>query len=444
MNAAVAALKAKQEEFDKPVEGEEPPAEGQTRAYSVEQEAEIKTLLESAEALKKEMDEFVEPTVSDADRQDRQQRVQALLSAQTRAQQAGLQGVPQQIRSTGLDDEQGFYDDFATWALTGRFADGSYSENYDLVLPPLLKDEGEREVQMRSLQNGPLQTRAISSSGASEAIPGQSVNRVIATLYEADLVRAAGATVYTTDDGNDLSQPLLRRPAVPTARLVEPESDASTAYEPTIVGPVLGAHVYRGIADLPDELTQDERAALVATLPGFLTDALLGLRGLDHTNGDGTDNASGLTTYIANNDLDRVALAALTNITIENTFALLDKIGTPYRGRSRIMMHPSIWSRVRQLNASGNYIFMNDIDGKVPILNSALPSAHAAGAILAIVFDPTSYLIRDVRGVRVTRDPYSRSTNNEIRLHFQSRGDGKYVKTNHANGTTNIAAWRGA
>ena len=68
-NAAVAALKAKQEEFDAPVEGEEPPAEGQTRAYSVEQEAEIKTLLESAEALKKEMDDFVPPTVSDADRQ---------------------------------------------------------------------------------------------------------------------------------------------------------------------------------------------------------------------------------------------------------------------------------------------------------------------------------------------------------------------------------------
>ena len=36
------------------------------------------------------------------------------------------------------------------------------------------------------------------------------------------------------------------------------------------------------------------------------------------------------------------------------------------------MINPSIWSTVRQLNASGNYIFMNDIDGKVPILNSAL------------------------------------------------------------------------
>ena len=400
------------------------------------------------------MDDFVPPTVSDADRQDRQQRVQALLAVQTRAQQQGVQGAPQQIRSTGLTEQEGFFDDFATWALTGRLSDGGYSESYDLVLPPLILDDGEREMQTRSMEAHAIdperynhqgfQTRVISSSGASEAIPGQSVARIISTLYEGDIVRAAGATVITTDDGNDYSQSLLRRPATPGGRLVIAESAASAAYEPAVGGPTLGAHVYRAFADMPDELTQDQRANLVQELPTFLSEALLSIRGLDHTNGDGTNNASGLTSYIGDVALDRIAIAAAANVTIPNVFALLDLIGTPYRARARIMINPSIWSTVRQLNASGNYIFMDTIDGKVPILNSALASTFTDGDMLMIVFDPQSYLIRDVRGVRVTRDPYTRAVNNQIRLHFQSRGDGKYVKTNHANGTSNIAAWRGS
>ena len=90
-----------------PVEGEEPPAEGQTRAYSVEQEAEIKTLLESAEALKKEMDDFVPPTVSEEERQQRQTRVAALLGAQTRAQQAGIAGRASADTQHGADRRTG-------------------------------------------------------------------------------------------------------------------------------------------------------------------------------------------------------------------------------------------------------------------------------------------------------------------------------------------------
>ena len=443
-NAAVAALRARQAELDAPVEGEEPPVEGQTRAYSVEQEAEIKTLLESAEALKKEMDDFVPPTVSDADRQDRQQRVQALLAVQTRAQQQGVQGAPQQIRSTGLTEQEGFYDDFITWAQTGVTADGRYTETYHLALPVLKEDEGERELEMRSLADGDLQTRAMSSSGASEAIPGQSVNRIVATLYESDLVRAAGATVITTDDGNDMSLPLLRRAAIPAGRFVTAESAANTAWDAVVAGPTLGSHVYRSETDIPLELTQDERGALLATLPSFLVDTLLSTRGADHTDGDGTDNASGLASYIGDNALDRVAIAAATNVTIPNVYALLDKLGTPYRARSVLMMHPTVWSLVRQLNASGNYIFQQNIDGKVPILNSEMDITYTDGDILILAFDPASYFIRDVRGVEVTRDPYIVGSNYQIRLRFASRGDGKYMKTNHANGTTNIAAWRGS
>ena len=255
-------------------------------------------------------------------------------------------------------------------------------------------------------------------------------------------MRAAGATVITTDDGNDLSLPTLRRPAVPASRTVTAESAAGSAYEPAVGGPTLGSHVYRAHADIPNELTQDERGALIQTLPSFLTEALLSIRGLDHTNGDGTNNASGLTSYIGDVALDRVAIAAAANVTIPNVFALLDKIGTPYRDRAVIMINPTIWSTVRQLNASGNYIFMNTIDGKTPILNSALASTFTDGDMLMIVYDPASYFIRDVRGVVVVRDPYTQGNSNEIRLLFQSRGDGKFQKLNHANGTTNIAAWR--
>ena len=441
-NAAVAALKAKQEEFDKPVEGEADPAEGQTRAYSVEQEGEIKTLLESAEALKKEMDDFVEPTVSDEERQQRQTRVAALLGAQTRAQQAGIAGVPHQIRSAGLTEEEGFYDDFIHWAQTGVTADGRYTEKYLLAMPVLEKDEGERELQTRSLMDGALQTRAMSSSGASEAIPGQSVNRIIATLYEGDLVRAAGATVITSDDGTPMRLPLLRRAAIPATRFVTAESAVNVAWDAAVVGPVLGAHVYRSETDIPLELTQDERAALLSTLPGFLVDTLLSVRGLDHTDGDGTDNASGLASYITDVDRDRFAVAAQTNVDIAAVYSLIDKIGTPYRGRAVWMMNPSVWSHIRQLNASGNYIFQNSIDGKVPILNSGMGATYAAGDIVALVFDPASYFIRDVRGVEVTRDPYIVGSNYQVRLRFASRGDGKFMKTNNANGTTNIAAFR--
>ena len=41
-------------------------------------------------------------------------------------------------------------------------------------------------------------------------------------------------------------------------------------------------------------------------------------------------------------------------------------------------------------------------------------ATYAAGDIVALVFDPASYFIRDVRGVEVTRDPYIVGSNYQV------------------------------
>lgn len=328
---------------------------------------------------------------------------------------------------------------FVEWAHTGYYQ-GHYTDRFDILMPSLNPDEHMREEEDRIGARIAANRRTLTTSSPSGIVPGNTVGTLRMAMYTIDPVRTSGATVITTSDGNQIKVPYVRHNS--TATPIVAENSAAAANDPAFNTIDLDAYVYRADTDVTDEMVEDNGIGLLRVLPSVLTNQILAARGTDHVSGSGTNEPSGVIDDLPAAQMVTTGSATDTPDASE-WLSMLGQVSSAYAipAQQAIIMSSQYFYRyllaaqqgsgttfplLRETSPLG--MIRHSLAGVPVYMSDAMASgALSASTLIAALYTPSLMYIRDVRGVRVTRDTSSVARNGAVRLHFRGRGDSEYM-----------------
>jgi len=260
--------------------------------------------------------------------------------------------------------------------------------------------------------------------------------RLIMHLTEASAILAAGATVITTETGENLVIPAST--ALSTASIV-PEGAQIPMSDPEIDPVTLRSHKYGFIVQVSSELANDNAFDLIDFLAREAAQALANGAGAHFVAGTGSDEPSGVLN------------AATVGVTGEGPAPTADElidlyhsVAEPY-ARSQAagwMMSNATLAAVRKLKDNhGRYLFDVDIPpgtgaagtllGRPVFVDPNMP-AVAAGAKSILFGDWSRYFVRTVRELRFERSDDFAFDRDLVTFRALWRVDGALVDTTGA------------
>lgn len=220
---------------------------------------------------------------------------------------------------------------------------------------------GQRLESMSLKAQGSFESRDLTLSNVSGAIPSTVFNELVLRLVQSSGVLAANPRILNTqNDGHSLKIPTIT--AFGTAALVS-EGGAFAESDPTASTVTLGAYKYGALLQLTQELVFDS-AFNIETYLG----AELGIRvgnsvGAALCTGSGTAQPEGIFTNAPTG-----VTGGTASPTVANVLALYAALPTQYRNDASWVMAPATYAGIVNLNdTTGRSLVLNDLSTSQPL-----------------------------------------------------------------------------
>ncbi|MFD9368532.1 phage major capsid protein [Streptomyces sp. NPDC060020] len=283
-----------------------------------------------------------------------------------------------------------------------------------LVLPgtPEARDAGRDEAaELRALGRGELpgvdfDLRTATSGSASNA-GNTYATSFVAQVIEAMRIRSdffSKARTLTTGSGETIEYPVKN--GRPTAAQVA-ENTAYGKSDGSWGKTNIGAYKYGVIVEATQEIVDDSQLDILGILAEDAGEAVADKVMADLMVGNGTGKPWGWVTR----STGAVNAANLAGVTTDNLIDLQHSILRPYRKNAVFMTSDTAVANLRKLkDTTGNYIWQPSLTAGAPdtILGTAIMTdpnivTSGAGAKVLVYGDPSKYLIRQAKNLRVVR-----------------------------------------
>jgi HK97 family phage major capsid protein len=272
---------------------------------------------------------------------------------------------------------------------------------------------GERDeaAELRALARGEVagvdfDLRTATSGTAANAGNTYS-NTFVAQVIEAMRVRSdffSKARLLTTGSGETMEWPVKN--GRPTASQVS-ENTAYGKSDESWSKTSVGAYKYGVIVEATNEIIDDSQLDILGILAQDAGEAVADKVMADLMVGNGTGKPWGWITR----STGAVNAANLAGVTTDNLIDLQHSILRPYRKNAVFMTSDSAVQSLRKLkDTTGNYIWQPSLQAGAPdtILGTSIMTdpnivTSGAGAKVLVYGDPSKYLIRQVKNLRVVR-----------------------------------------
>lgn len=249
-------------------------------------------------------------------------------------------------------------------------------------------------------------------------------------LIAGTAVRQAGATVITTDSGNDLEVP--KTTTHPTASLIAEEGAVNDS-DPVFAQTVLGAYKYGFKVLISAELEQDTGIDLVGYLAAAGGRALANGSGAHFVVGTGSGQPQGVIPAATVGKTGASAVAGA--FTADDLIDLEYSVAAPYRRNAVWLMSDTAIAAARKLKGiDDQYLWQPSLQAGEPDRLSGYPIVSdpnvptPAATVRSVAFgDFSRYFIRDVRGIRVDRSIHAAFGTDQVTWRFLFRTDGDLV-----------------
>jgi len=249
-------------------------------------------------------------------------------------------------------------------------------------------------------------------------------------------IRRAGATVLTTDKGEDL---LIPKTTSYSSASIVAEAGSIGESDPQFGQVSLGAYKYAFIVDVSSELLTDSAIDLQSFLARQGGRAL-GLGASVHNiTGNGSTQPQGIASVATVGKTGATSVSGA--FTGDDLIDLYYSVIEPYRVNASWMMRDATLAAARKLKDTntGQYLWQPGLQagepGQLlgrPVFAEQNVAAVATTARSVLFGDFSTYFIRDVSGVRVERSDHARWDTDMASFRFILRTDGDLVDTTGA------------
>ncbi|MEU9059016.1 phage major capsid protein [Streptomyces sp. NPDC048430] len=273
--------------------------------------------------------------------------------------------------------------------------------------------QGERDeaAELRAVARGDVpgvdfDLRTATSGSAANA-GNTFATTFVAQVIEAMRVRSeffSKARTLTTASGETLEYPVKN--GRPTASQVA-ENTAYSKSDGSWTKTNIGAYKYGVIVEATQEIVDDSQLDILGILAEDAGEAVADKVMADLLIGNGTGKPWGWITR----STGAVNAATLSGVTTDNLIDLQHSILKPYRRNAVFMTSDSAVQSLRKLkDANNNYIWQPSITAGAPdtilgtsIMTDPNVAIAGAGAKVLVYGDPSKYLIRQAKNLRVVR-----------------------------------------
>ncbi|MFJ5997537.1 phage major capsid protein [Streptomyces sp. NPDC092370] len=283
-----------------------------------------------------------------------------------------------------------------------------------LVLPGTPEArQGERDeaAELRAVARGDLPgvdfDLRTATTGTAANAGNTYATTFVAQVIEAMRVRSdffGKARTLTTGSGETLEYPVKNgRPTAAQVAENTPYGKSDGSWSKTNIG----AYKYGVIVEATNEIVDDSQLDILGILAEDAGEAVADKVMADLLIGNGTGKPWGWITRATG----AVNAANLAGVTTDNLIDLQHSILKPYRRNAVFMTSDSAVQNLRKLkDSTGNYIWQPALTAGAPdtILGTAIMTdpnvvTSGAGAKVLVYGDPSKYLIRQVKSLRVVR-----------------------------------------
>jgi HK97 family phage major capsid protein len=284
-----------------------------------------------------------------------------------------------------------------------------------------------------------VHTRDLLTSTATQALSTDVYGRIVQHLVETSAVMRAGATVVTTETGENL---LVPRSTGFVTSAITAEAAQITESDPTLSTVTLGAYKYANYFEVSSELANDSPVNLLDFLARQAALSLgLGTTGYGNhlINGTGTGQPRGLLTDAATGVTGPAGTAAglgtqgTSNQGTDALWNLVGSVAEPYAdaASAAFLMRNAVNVGIRKLRDSTGQPVAGLTDRRsilgYPVYNDPFMPAAANGAEYIAFGAMDRYFVRLVNGIRFERSDEFRFQNDLIAFRCIVRLDAALV-----------------
>jgi HK97 family phage major capsid protein len=319
-------------------------------------------------------------------------------------------------------------------------------------LPAIQTRCGQIRLHTRASAGGIL-TRDTLTSTPTQALPVDVYSQIVSHLVESSAILGTGATVVTTDTGEELLIP--KSTAFMASRLTA-EGAPITESDPTLDVVTLKSYKYASLFQVSHELANDTPTNLLDFLAQAAGESLALAFGDDLINGDGANKPTGLLTTVATGVTG--PLGTDTSLGVQGTegqgtdalYDLIASVAEPYTNTSAagFLLRNASDIVVRKLkDTTGQPVAGLTERGRIlgyPSTNDGFMPVMAAGAKSIVFGDWSRYFARIVNGVRFERSDEFAFDADLVTFRAVIRIDGAQVDLNALKAFVNGSATGGA
>ncbi len=296
------------------------------------------------------------------------------------------------------------------------------------------------EVRSFELQPTQAESRALSKGTATaggNTVPTSFYNTLWQHLIESATLMGGGATVWTTNSGENFEVPITLTHGA-AAAVAEAAAIAGT--DPTFSKRTLGAFKYGELVKVSRELVEDTGVDLEGYLAKAVGRNVGNAFGAKLITGAGTTEPTGITV---SSTLGATSATGTVGVpTFDNLIDLFYSVIAPYRdlSTSKWLMKDSTAGSIRKLRdlsggaGTGQYLWQPaviagqpDLLLSKPVLTDPNVAATALSAKSVLFGDLSSYAVRVVNGIKFERSDEFAFDTDQITFRATIRGDGLLI-----------------
>lgn len=271
------------------------------------------------------------------------------------------------------------------------------------------------------------------ATAGGNTVPKTLWDTLVVPLRQFSPLWAAGATVITTEKGEDIAIP---RVATFGAAAPATEGNALTGTDPSFDQVGLKAFKFGDFRGISTELIEDSAVDIEGLVMQLIGQNIGFLFGQKLTLGTGSGETRGIVTAAT------VGVTGATGVggvpTFDNLIDLQESVIAPYQVNASWLLSNMAFAAIRKIkDTTGQYLWQPSVQVGVPDVILGRPAyrdpymaAPGVGAKSVLFGDVSAYWIRVVNALRIERSEHALFGSDQVAYRGVLRGDGALVDPN--------------